>query len=143
MSSYLSSCVSRAPDLARVSGGDFSRSSAMAAVDVLHPPERRALSERIAVLLYSPWRGTGRAIFELRRHHDRAEQRGCREIGDSEAVADEVAGGLELGLDSVERRVHLGAAEFDGCGRDVVPGLVEGSKYRERQPHRTARPRAH
>src|SRR5207244_889992 len=45
----------------------------------------------------------GQRVGELRRPDERREERRRREVGHAEAIADEVARRLELGLDAVER----------------------------------------
>src|SRR5439155_4896159 len=59
-------------------------------------------------------------IGELGGQEDHGrEERGGGQVGDAEALADQVAGGLELGLEAVERREHLLAAARRACIVDL------------------------
>ena len=70
-------------------------------------------------------------IRELRRADDRREQRRSREVGDREAIADEVSRRPELGLDAIERRSDLGVPGLDGRRIDVVPAAVKRDEERQ------------
>src|SRR5262245_24985948 len=75
-------------------------------------------------------RARGR-IGELGWEDHGREERGGGEVGDAEAVADQVAGRPELGLETVERRERLLAAARRAGGVDLHVGVHRDPEGRE------------
>src|SRR5438876_6418096 len=67
-------------------------------------------------------------IGELGREYHWREERGGGQFGDAEAVADQIAGGPKLGLETVERREHLLATPRRAAGVDLHVGLHHHSE---------------
>src|SRR5437867_905619 len=67
-------------------------------------------------------------IGELGREYHWREERGGGQVGDAEAVADQIAGGPKLGLETVERREHLLATPRRAAGVDLHVGLHHHSE---------------
>src|SRR5438876_3744818 len=70
----------------------------------------------------------GGPIGELGREYRWREERGGGQVGDAEAVADQIAGGPKLGLETVERREHLLATPRRTAGVDLHVGLHHHSE---------------
>src|SRR5438876_11291068 len=67
-------------------------------------------------------------IGELGREYHWREERGGGQVGDAEAVADQIAGGPKLGLETVERREHLLVTPRRAAGVDLHVGLHHHSE---------------
>ena len=64
-------------------------------------------------------------ILNLGRLQERAQQRGSREVGDGESLADEIGTALPLLLDPVEGRCDGGTIAFQPGLADLVTEPVE------------------
>src|SRR5437870_4564597 len=87
--------------------------------------ERRA--ERSQMLRTRP----GWWVWELRREHDRREERGGGQVRDAERVAHEMARGPQLRHDPLEAGAHARRRGRDGGVVDPVAELVEGAEGRQ------------
>lgn len=96
----------------------------MSPVHLAHPLASGARFKLLAQLLHR--RGNGpRRVGPLRRGQDRREQRGCGQVGDRKGIADQVAGGLQLGLEAVHGGDDLGP----GLGRTLLVDVVVCSHH--------------
>src|SRR5207253_8140663 len=79
-------------------------------------------------------------VWELRREHDRREERGGGQVRDAERVAHEMARGPQLRHDPVEAGAD---ARRRGGVVDAVAELVEGAEGRQDGAHGAPRAGAH
>src|SRR5882724_11172971 len=87
---------------ARPSARDRGRRSPVLAIGFQHPAERGMALERGAERAQMLRGRPGWRVRELRREHDRREERGGGQVRDAERVAHEMARGPQLGHDPVE-----------------------------------------
>jgi hypothetical protein len=117
------------------------RSVSVTPVHLADPPEGDACCECIAEFPCRSQNG-GRDRIPGRGDEWREKRRGS-EVGDAEAVSDEVAARLEFRLDAVDSGSNLRAGNLASLGVDVEPPPQEGPDTQEQRTEEEAgaRPR--
>src|SRR5438132_5055311 len=116
---------------------------AVAPVYLGDPLERGAGSEQGAVPGEPGRRRRRPGVRILRWLDERVEERGCGQVGDGEAVADEIAVRPELGFDAIERGKDLGVPDGRAGRADPVAEPVQRAEPGNERAEGPAGARAH
>ena len=108
----------------------------MQAVDAGRPLRGRMPQQRGAVVLQIRRQLDLQRVLDLGWLQERPQQRGGREVGDRERLADEIRAALPLLLDAVERGCDGGAILLQVRLADLVAEAVERRENPQQRPQR-------